>query len=153
DPGHSARGQLAPERVPGGFQARDHGGLVDGDGDERARHRPQSTVPYDRAMPTPTSLALRRTFLPSAALIVLAASARWLPAADPGDAFRRSFTAERTMRVDVFHTGGPSGEIVALDRVVNDGPWPGSRTRLVDDLNLGAFLYTVVDPATNAVLF
>ena len=38
-----------------------------------------------------------------------------------------------TMRVDYFHTGGPkSGETFALDRVVNDGPWPGSRTQLVD---------------------
>ena len=37
------------------------------------------------------------------------------------------------MRVDYFHTGGPkSGETIALDRVVNDGPWPGSRTQLVD---------------------
>ena len=35
-----------------------------------------------------------------------------------------------TMRVDYFHTGGPkSGETVSLDRVVNDGDWPGSRTQ------------------------
>ena len=40
---------------------------------------------------------------------------------------------DKTMRVDYFHTGGPkSGETVALDRVVNDGAWPGSRTQLVD---------------------
>ena len=45
------------------------------------------------------------------------------------------------MRVDYFHTGGPkSGEIVALDRVVNDGAWAGSRTQLVDATNLGKYL-------------
>lgn len=52
------------------------------------------------------------------------------------DPFTRDFTAG-TMRVDYFHTGGPGGEVVALDRVVNDGPWAGSRTRLLDDTNLG----------------
>ena len=42
------------------------------------------------------------------------------------------------MRVDYFHSGGPKiGESVSLDRVVNDGPWPGSRTQLVDPTNLG----------------
>src|SRR4051794_16197594 len=44
--------------------------------------------------------------------------------------FASRFTGD-TMRVDYFHTGGPgSGEVIALDRVVNDGAWPGSRTQL-----------------------
>ena len=43
------------------------------------------------------------------------------------------FDFSRTMRVDYHHGGGPaSGETVALDRVVNDGAWAGSRTQLVD---------------------
>ena len=43
------------------------------------------------------------------------------------------FDFTRTMRVDYVHTGGPnSGETIALDRVVNDGAWAGSRTQLVD---------------------
>ena len=33
----------------------------------------------------------------------------------------------RTMRVDYFHTGGLGQEIFALDRVVDDGAWAGSR--------------------------
>jgi len=75
-----------------------------------------------------------------------------LGAAPVPSPFDAAFTA-RTMRVDLFHTGGPGGEVVAFDRAVDDGEWPGSRTRLVDDLNLGAFLFEVVDPATNRVLF
>ena len=71
------------------------------------------------------------------------------PVPSPFDA---AFTA-RTMRVDLFHTGGPGGEVVAFDRAVDDGEWPGSRTRLVDDLNLGAYLFEVLDPETNRVLF
>ncbi len=57
-----------------------------------------------------------------------------------------AFDFDRTMRVDYFHTGGAkAGEIVALDRVVNDGAWPGSRTQLVDRTNLGPYRFQVRD--------
>jgi hypothetical protein len=58
------------------------------------------------------------------------------------------FEFDRTMRVDYFHTGGAkTADTIALDRVVNDGPWPGSRTQLVDSTNLGKYLFQVKDPA------
>jgi len=70
--------------------------------------------------------------------------------AQPGPAF----DFDRTMRVDYFHTGGPgSGEVVALDRVVHDGPWPGSRTQLVDRTELGKYLFEVRDVSSGAVLY
>ena len=54
------------------------------------------------------------------------------------------FDFSATMRVDYFHAGGPkTGETFALDRVVNDGAWAGSRTQLVDDTNLGKYLFEV----------
>ena len=50
------------------------------------------------------------------------------------------------MRVDYFHGGGPTtGETFALDRIVNDGAWAGSRTQLVDGTNLGKYLFEVRD--------
>ena len=58
-----------------------------------------------------------------------------------------------TMRVDYFHTGGPAGEVVAPDRIVDDGAWPGSRTRLIDDTNLGKYMFEVVDTATSQVVY
>jgi hypothetical protein len=71
----------------------------------------------------------------------------------PAGGYDRHFTND-TMRVDIFHTGGPvSGETVSLDRMVNDGPWPGSRTQLVDDTNLGPYLFEVRDQKTNALLY
>jgi hypothetical protein len=77
-------------------------------------------------------------------LFVLAA----LPLAAAG------FDFGRTMRVDYFHTSTPKGdEIVALQGVVNDGPWPGSRTRLVDTSNLGKYYFEVVDRDTNQVVY
>src|SRR5580765_5477376 len=59
------------------------------------------------------------------------------------------FDFSRTMRVDYFHSGGPKiGESVSLDRVVNDGPWPGSHVQLVDPTNLGRYLFEVRDGGT-----
>lgn len=67
--------------------------------------------------------------------------------------FDELFT-DRTMRVDYFHTSTPKGdEIVALDRVVSDGPWPGSRTRLIDTSNLGKYYFEVIDRETNQAIY
>jgi hypothetical protein len=60
---------------------------------------------------------------------------------------------DKTMRVDYFHTGKADTEIVSLDEVVSDGPWAGSRTRLLDDTNLGAYFFEVVDPRTNQTIY
>lgn len=75
--------------------------------------------------------------------------------AQPPSGFDRYFTTG-TMRVDYFHTGGPGGEggeVLALDRVVADGPWPGSHTRLLDDTNLGKYLFDVIDRATHRAIY
>jgi IgA Peptidase M64/Peptidase M64 N-terminus len=65
-----------------------------------------------------------------------------------------SFDFTRTMRVDYMHTGGPtSGETVALDRVVNDGPWPGSRTQFADTTNLGKYFFEVRDTSADRVVY
>ena len=73
------------------------------------------------------------------------------PAAQSPSPFATFFT-EKTMRVDFFHTGG-GREVLALDRVVSDGVWPGSRTKLVDDTNLGPYLFEVIDRNTNRVVY
>lgn len=58
------------------------------------------------------------------------------------------------MRVDYFHTGGPStSDTISLDRVVNDGPWAGSRTQLVDPTDLGKYRFEVRDKATGVVTY
>lgn len=84
----------------------------------------------------------------------MAVAALMLASAAPStqSAFDSYFTGG-TMRVDYLHTGGLGQEIVALDRVVSDGPWPGSRTRLIDDLNLGKYLFDVIDRSTNRTIY
>ena len=66
--------------------------------------------------------------------------------------FDRHF-ADKTMRVDYYHTGGQGSELISLDRVVSDGPWAGSHTRLLDDTNLGKYLFDVVDAASGEVIY
>jgi IgA peptidase M64/peptidase M64-like protein len=67
-------------------------------------------------------------------------------------AFSVLFTP-KTMRLDYFHTGDHGREIVAADRIVSDGPWAGSTTQLLDDLNLGSYFFEVVDPDTNRTIY
>jgi IgA Peptidase M64/Peptidase M64 N-terminus len=64
------------------------------------------------------------------------------------------FDFGKTMRVDYFHTGGPkSGETLSLDRVVNDGAWPGSRTQLLDTTQLGKYRVEVRDPESGTPIY
>ena len=60
---------------------------------------------------------------------------------------------DKTMRLDFYHTGAGGHEVLSLDRVVSDGPWAGSRTRLIDDTNLGPYLFEVIDRATNRPIY
>ena len=54
--------------------------------------------------------------------------------------YNRFFTGS-TMRVDYYHTGTAREEHFSMDRVLNDGPWAGSETVLLDNLNR-CLLYT-----------
>jgi hypothetical protein len=84
----------------------------------------------------------------------LASFASW-PAtvsAAPLSTFDQGFTG-RTMRVDYFHTGKGDTRILSLDRVVDDGEWAGSRTRLLDDTNLGPYRVEVIEPHTQQVIY
>jgi len=58
-----------------------------------------------------------------------------------------------TLRVDYFHTGNAGEEHFAVARVRIEGPWPGSRARLLDTSNLGKYMVEVADLQTHAVLY
>jgi hypothetical protein len=69
-----------------------------------------------------------------------------------GQSYENSFTGT-TMRIDYFHTGTKGQEQIALDKVYEEGPWPGSKTNVLDTLNLGDSFVKVSDLQTNALLF
>lgn len=83
-------------------------------------------------------------------LLVFLAAAASGPVVPGG--FDADFTG-RTLRFDWFHSGTATEEHVSPDRLRLEGPWPGSRTRLLDDTNLGKYFFAVVDPATQATLY
>lgn len=60
---------------------------------------------------------------------------------------------DKTMRVDYFHNGTAKEEHFGIDRVVSDGPWPGSRTVLIDPLQLGLYYFEVIDRESKALLY
>jgi len=63
------------------------------------------------------------------------------------------FFLDKTMRVNYLHTGNRGEEIIAVGSAVSDGPWPGSRTRLIDTLNLGNYFFEVIDRQTNQTIY
>jgi len=60
---------------------------------------------------------------------------------------------DKTMRVNYFHTGNRGEEVIAIASVVSDGPWPGTRTHLLDTLNLGNYFFEVIDRETNQPIY
>jgi hypothetical protein len=98
----------------------------------------------------------RTTIALGVVLLVACASVAPLPTGPPtpkATAGSARFNFGKTMRIDYFHSGGPGGETVALDGVVSEGAWPGSRTHLIDDMNLGKYFFEVVDRASGLVIY
>ena len=50
-----------------------------------------------------------------------------------------------TLRVDYNHTGAAGEEILSLDRLYEEGPWPGPRVNLIDNLDLGRYQAKLLD--------
>jgi hypothetical protein len=66
--------------------------------------------------------------------------------------FDKTFTGE-TLRFDYYHSGTAGQEEISVDRFRLEGSWPGSRKHLMDDTNLGKFLFQVIDVASNRVVY
>ena len=68
---------------------------------------------------------------------------------------------DKTMRVDYYHTGIKDVEIISLDNVYEEPAvsthgrqmWAGNTVNLIDTLNLGKYLFKIVDIRTNTLIF
>ena len=58
-----------------------------------------------------------------------------------------------TIRVDYFHSGTADEEHFAVDRILNDGPWGGSKTQLIDPLQYGLYLFEITDIETGTPIY
>jgi hypothetical protein len=77
--------------------------------------------------------------------------AAWL-VTSRASAYDEYFT-EQTLRMDYFHSGTAREEHISLDGVRLEGPWPGSRTQLLDRTNLGKYLFEIVDAGSNQSIY
>lgn len=64
-----------------------------------------------------------------------------------------AFFEDRTMRLDYFHSGNSLQEHFAVDRIVSDGKWAGSKVKLIDDLNLGLYQFEIIAKEGEMLLF
>lgn len=63
------------------------------------------------------------------------------------------FFTEKTIRVDYYHSGTKQQEYFSIDKIYQEGDWPGSRINLIDTLNLGEYMFRVYDYSTNQMIF
>jgi len=63
------------------------------------------------------------------------------------------FFADNRLRVDYYHTGTKTEEMFSLEQVYEEPSFAGSRTNLVDTLNLGLYQVRVYDAATNQLIY
>lgn len=66
--------------------------------------------------------------------------------------FDKSFI-DKTMRFDFYHLGNSTEEHISFDQIVSDGIWGGSKTKLRDELRLGKYLFEIVDPESNTIIY
>ena len=65
----------------------------------------------------------------------------------------QTFFLDKTMRLDYYHVGTATEEHLALDRIVSDGPWPGSKTQLIDPLGFGKYQLRVKTKDQGRVIY
>ena len=91
-------------------------------------------------------ISVRRLLVVASVLFLIAAA----PA--PGATFADLFHDE-TLRIDYHHTGNAAEEFVSLDQLWRQGAWAGSRTQLIDELDLGRYYAKLYDGASGKLIW
>ncbi len=58
-----------------------------------------------------------------------------------------------SMRVDYFHTGTKDTESFSIDKIYEEKFFAGNKNNLIDNLNLGEYLFQIFDAKTNTLIF
>ena len=70
-----------------------------------------------------------------------------------GNILYNKYFLDKTMRLDYFHSGVAKEEHFAIDRIVSDGIWSGSKKTLIDELRLGLYFFEVIDKESKVLLY
>lgn len=90
--------------------------------------------------------------LRSTLFVALLSSAGCAAVGQAPGSFEQRFTGQ-TLRFDYHHAGRAGEEHVAPAGLRLEGAWPGSRTQLVDDSQLGKYLFEVADAASGELYY
>jgi hypothetical protein len=77
----------------------------------------------------------------------------YLEAVNNGNVEFGKFFTDKTMRLDYFHSGTSAEEHFAIDRIVSDGVWSGSKNSLIDELRLGLYFVEIADRDSKTLLY
>lgn len=64
-----------------------------------------------------------------------------------------NYFIDKTMRVDYFHIGNSSEEMVTIDKIYQQGIWAGSRKNLIDNFNNGRYYVKIYDVASGSLIY
>lgn len=59
----------------------------------------------------------------------------------------------RTLRIDYYRTGDRNSESIAIDELISERFWGGSKVNLIDTLQKGEYYFRVYDIATNVLIY
>ncbi len=69
------------------------------------------------------------------------------------DVVFEDYFVDKTMRVDYFHNGMANEEHFSVDRILSDGEWAGSPTKLIDILEYGLYFFEIQDIESGSVIY
>jgi hypothetical protein len=68
------------------------------------------------------------------------------------DPYSANFSGE-TLRIDLLHSGDVTTSKYAMDAMMVEGGWPGSRTKLIDTLNVGNSMFYIYDAESGEMIY
>ena len=63
------------------------------------------------------------------------------------------YFTKNTLRFDYFHSGVADTQHISLDELRLEGAWPGSKINLVNKMDLGLYLFEVIDVESNKLIY
>ncbi len=63
------------------------------------------------------------------------------------------FFTDNTLRFDYFHSGVADTEHISLDELRLEGAWAGSKTNLIDEMQLGLYRFEVSDIVSEQIIY
>lgn len=63
------------------------------------------------------------------------------------------YFTDNTLRFDYFHSGAADTQRVSLDELRLEGTWSGSKTNLIDEMELGLYRFEVIDIESEQIIY